>query len=81
MIEPTGAAPDAATSISNLADYSVISAGTDTNGRRQIVIETDLPPGRPNCGVISSRRKERRFQRVKDIPVAGKVEVFWSKYR
>jgi transposase len=32
-------------------------------------------------GVVSSRRKERRFQRIRDIPVAGPVEVLWSKYR
>ncbi|MET4134177.1 transposase [Pseudarthrobacter sp. PvP090] len=31
--------------------------------------------------MISSRRKERRLQRLRDIPVAGPVEVLWSKYR
>lgn len=30
---------------------------------------------------IASRRKERRFQRLGDIPVAGPVDVHWSKYR
>ena len=64
------------TSIFNLPDYGVISAGTDANGRRHIVIETDLPPGCPNYGAVSSRSKERRLQRVKEIPVAGAVEVF-----
>lgn len=80
LIENTGAASDAATTIFKLPDYRVISAGTNTNGRRHIVIETDFPPGCP-CDVLSSRRKDRRIQRVKDIPVAGAVEVFRSKYR
>ncbi len=77
MNEPTGVAADAATILFNLPDYHVVST-TDTAGRRQVIVETDQPPG---CGVISSRRKERRLQRLRDIPVAGPVEVFWSKYR
>ncbi|WP_431197116.1 transposase family protein [[Micrococcus luteus] ATCC 49442] len=39
------------------------------------------PTSCPSCGVIASRRKERRFQRLRDIPVAGPVDVLWSKYR
>ncbi|WP_425863802.1 hypothetical protein [Arthrobacter sp. TWP1-1] len=30
---------------------------------------------------MATRRKERRFQRIRDIPVAGKIEVLWRKYR
>jgi transposase len=78
--EPTGVAADAATILFNLPDYYVIST-TVIAGRRQVIVETDQPPGCPSCGVISSRRKERRFQRLRDIPVAGPVEVLWSKYR
>jgi transposase len=78
--EPTGVAADAATILFNLPDYRVIST-TVTAGRRQVIVETDQPPGCPSCGVISSRRKERRLQRLRDIPVAGPVEVLWSKYR
>jgi transposase len=81
LIEPTGAAADAATSIFNLPDYLVISASVLADGRRQVIVETDQPPGCPTCGVVASRRKERRFQRIRDIPVAGAVEVLWSKYR
>ena len=80
MNEPTGVAADAATILFNLPDYHVIST-TVTAGRRQVIVETDQPPGCPSCGVIASRRKERRFQRLRDIPVAGPVEVLWSKYR
>jgi transposase len=78
--EPTGVAADAATILFNLPDYHVVSTAV-TAGCRQVIVETDQPPGCPSCGVISSRRKERRFQRLRDIPVAGPVEVLWSKYR
>jgi transposase len=78
--EPTGVAADAATILFNLPDYHVISA-TDSAGYRQVIVETNQPPGCPSCRVISSRRKERRLQRLRDIPVAGLVEVLWSKYR
>ena len=81
MTEPTGVALDAATILFNLPDYRVISTSVLAVGRRQVVVETDQPPGCPSCGVIASRRKERRFQRIRDIPVAGAVEVLWSKYR
>ena len=81
MTEPTGVAADAATSIFNLPDYRVISATVLADGRRRVIVETDQPPGCPSCGVVASRRKERRFQRIRDIPVAGAVEVLWSKYR
>jgi transposase len=77
--EPTGVAADAATILFNLPDYRVIST-TIIAGRRQVIIETDQPPGCPSCGVIASRRK-RHAQRLRDIPVAGPVDVLWSKYR
>ena len=80
MIEPTGVAADAATILFNLPDYRVISTAVIA-GRRQVIIETDQLPGCPSCGVIASRRKERRLQRLRDIPVAGPVDVLWSKYR
>ncbi|MFF1251243.1 ISL3 family transposase [Pseudarthrobacter sp. NPDC058329] len=80
MNEPTGVAADAATILFNLPDYHVIST-TVTAGGRQVIVETSQPPGYPSCGVIASRRKERRLQRLRDIPVAGPLDVFWSKYR
>ena len=81
MTEPTFVAFDAATSIFNLPDYRVLSVTVLEDGRRQIIVETDQPPGCPSCGVVATRRKERRLQRIRDIPVAGAVEVLWSKYR
>jgi len=80
LIEPTGVAADAATILFNLPGYRVIST-TVTAGRRQVIVETDQPPGCPSCGVIASRGKERRFQRLRDIPVAGPGDVLWSKNR
>jgi transposase len=80
-VVPIGAAPDAATSIFNLPDYRVISASVLADGSRRVIVETDQPPGCPSCGVVATRRKERRFQRIRDIPIAGAVEVLWSKYR
>lgn len=38
------------------------------------------PTNRPTCGVIASRRKERCLQGLRDVPVAGSVDVLWSKY-
>jgi hypothetical protein len=81
LTEPTGVAADAATILFNLPDYRVISTTVAADGQRQVIIESEQPPGCPSCGVVASRRKERRFQRIRDIPVAGTVEVLWSKYR
>ena len=81
LTEPIVVASDAATSIFNLPDYRVISATVLDDGRRRVIVETDQPPGCPSCGVVATRRKERRFQRIRDIPVGGAVEVLWSKYR
>ncbi len=81
MTEPTGVVADAATILFNLPDYRVISTTVAADGQRQVIIESEQPPGCPSCGVVASRRKERRFQRIRDIPVAGAVEVLWSKYR
>ncbi|MEO5315807.1 hypothetical protein PV772_17095 [Pseudarthrobacter sp. CC12] len=59
MIEPTGVAADAATILFNLPDYRIISTSIIA-GRRQVIVETDQPAGCPSCGVIASKRKERR---------------------
>lgn len=80
MNEPTGVTADPATILFNLPDYRVIATTLTPRGR-QVIVETDQPPGCPSCGVIAVRRKERRLQRLRDIPVAGPVEVLWSKYR
>ncbi|MDE8668410.1 transposase family protein [Pseudarthrobacter sp. H3Y2-7] len=81
MTEPNGVAPDAATSIFNLPDYRVIPATVLDDGSRRIIFEAEQPPGCPTCGVVATRRKERRVHRIRDIPVAGAVEVLRSRYR
>jgi hypothetical protein len=77
LIEPTGIAADAATVLFNLPDYRVNSTSV-TAGRRHVIVESDQPPGCRACGVISSRRKERRLQRLRHIPVAGPMNALWS---
>jgi uncharacterized paraquat-inducible protein A len=79
--EPTVVAVDAATMLFNLPDYRVISTTVTVDGCRQVIVESEQPPRCPSCGVVGTRRKERRFQRRLDIPVAGRIEVSWRKYR
>jgi hypothetical protein len=64
---------------STLPDYRVISAVVLADCRR-FIVETDQPPGRPTRGVVASRRKERRFQRIPASPDRAE-EVLRSKYR
>jgi transposase len=78
--EPTGVAADAATILFNLPDYRVISTTV-----------TAWPPAghhrnRPATGLPELRSHRvppegTPLQRLRDIPVAGPVEVLWSKYR
>lgn len=81
MIEPTSPHPDGATAIFNLPDYRVTGTKILPCGLRQINVETTAEAGCPSCGVISSRVHPRRPQRLRDIPVAGPVEVLWAKRR
>ena len=81
MNEPTVMAADAATTLFNLSDYRVISTTVTADGCRQVVVESEQLPGCPSCGVVATRRKERRFQRIRDIAIGGKIEVVWRKYR
>lgn len=81
MTELTAARPDAATAIFNLPDYRVLNADILTFGQRRIHVETSIESGCPSCGVIGTRRHSRRKQRIRDIPLAGPVEVLWSKRR
>lgn len=81
MHEPSVLAVDAATMLFNLPDYRVISTTMTGDGCRRVVVESVQPPGCPSCGVVATRREERRFQRIRDIPAAGRIEVVWRKYR
>jgi len=81
VFEPTGSQRDAASTIFNFSDYRVIDA-RDVPGRaRRVEVESTSPPGGPDCGVISVRVHSRRRQRVRDVPMAGTLEVIWCKRR
>ncbi|WP_168223580.1 transposase family protein [Pseudarthrobacter sp. NIBRBAC000502772] len=81
MIEPTSPRPDAATAIFNLPDYRVTDTEILAFGQRRISVEAITESGCPSCGVISVRVHSRRPQRLRDIPIAGPIEVVWAKRR
>ncbi|MEV7529377.1 ISL3 family transposase [Agrococcus sediminis] len=81
MYEPTRPSRDAASLIFNLPDYRVIAASDLPGGGRCVEVESTAPPGCPGCGVLASRVHSRRRQRLRDVPVAGAVEVVWRKRR
>ncbi|MDT0193804.1 transposase family protein [Arthrobacter sp. AB6] len=81
MIEPTSPRPDAATAIFNLPEYRVTGTEVLAFGQRRIHVVATAEAGCPCCGVISGRVHSRRPQRLRDIPVAGPVEVQWAKRR
>jgi len=81
VFEPTGSLRDAASTIFNLPDYRVIDAVDLPDGGRQVVVESTAVPGCPSCGVVAEVVHARRCQRLRDIPLAGRVEVVWAKRR
>jgi transposase len=81
LTELTSQRPDAGTAIFHLPDYRVPETEIPGFGQRRIHVEGTAESGCPDCGVIATRRHSRRRQRVRDIPVAGPVEVIWSKRR
>ena len=81
MSEPTVSQRDAASTLFNLPGYRVIDAVDTAGGGRRVLIVSTEPPGCPACGVISTRVHQRIRQRVRDVPVAGAVEVVWCKRR
>jgi len=81
VFEPTGSQRDAASTIFNLSDYRVIDAFEVPGRARRVEVESTSPPGCPACGVISVRVHSRRRQRIRDVPVAGALEVVWCKRR
>jgi transposase len=81
VFEPTGSRRDAASAIFNLPDYRVVSAVDADDGLRRVEVESTDPPGCPGCGVLAVRVHSRRRQRLRDLPVAGPVELVWVKRR
>ena len=81
MFEPTGSQRDAASAIFNLPDYHVLTAVDTDDGSRRVEVESTVSPGCPVCGVLAVRVHSRRRQRLRDLPVAGPVELVWVKRR
>lgn len=81
LIEATSQCPGAATAIFNLPDYRVTGTEIFAFGQRRIYVDAAGEAGCPSCGVISTRVHSRRPQRLRDIPVAGPLEVVWAKRR
>lgn len=81
MTEPTVSRRDAASTIFNLPDYRVVDAVDLPDGGRRVTVASTDPPGCPGCGVIATKVHSRRLQRIRDVPVAGAVEVVWAKRR
>jgi transposase len=81
VFEPTGSQRDAASAIFNLPNYRVIDAVTEAGGVRRVEVESTAPPGCPVCGVLARRVHSRRRQRLRDLPVAGPMQLVWVKRR
>ena len=84
MFEPTGSQRDAASAIFNLPDYRVTAVeedADDADGVRRIEVESTAAPGCPVCGVLAVRVHSRRRQRVRNLSVAGPVQLVWIKRR
>ena len=82
MCQPTGLQRDAASTIFNLPNYRVIDAvEIPDDGGRRVTVESVDDPACPACGVIAVKVHSRRLQRIRDVPVAGAVEVVWAKRR
>ena len=81
MIEPTVLQRDAASTLFNLPGCRVTDAIDTAGGGRRVLVVSTEPPGCPACGVVSTRVHQRTRQRVRDVPIAGAVEVIWCKRR
>lgn len=82
MIEATCSRREAASVLFNLPGYRVVDAVDTALGVRRVMIESTEAEGAcPSCGVLTSRVHQRTTQRVRDVPVAGPVQVVWAKRR
>ena len=59
----------------DLPGYRVVSAVDMLDGGREVVIAaTSVEEGCPSCGVLSNRVHSRSRQRLRDVPIAGRVD-------
>ena len=81
MHENTGSQRDAASTIFNLPNYQVIDVIDLPDGAGGWWSPRPFPPGCASCGVLATKVHSRRSQKVRDVPVAGAIEVVWAKRR
>jgi transposase len=72
---------DAASVLFNLPGYRVIAATDGPDGRRVVIESVEVEGACPSCGVVTTRVHQRTMQHVRDVPVAGSVQVWWRKRR
>jgi transposase len=79
---------DAASVLFNLPGYRVVDASDGlpralgaAGGRRVLVESVEVEGGCPSCVVLTSRVHQVTLQRVRDVPVAGALEMMWRKRR
>jgi transposase len=78
----TGSPRDAASVLFDLPGYRVESAVDLPDGGREVVIAAVAAEAAcPNCGVLSRRVHQRTWQRLRDVPVAGRVGVVLVRRR
>lgn len=86
MFEPTGLPRDAASVLFDLPGYRVVHAVDDVDGdgrpvRVVTIASTAVEAACPACGVLSGRVHQVRASRLRDIPMAGRVEVVLRRRR
>jgi transposase len=78
----TGSSRDAASVLFDLPGYRVLQALDLPGGARQVLVAaTSREEACPGCGVLSRRIHQRTRQRLRDVSVAGRVEVVLLKRR
>lgn len=82
MNEATGSLRDAASVLLNLPGHRVLKAVDHPDGAREVLVaSTATQAACPGCGVLSSRVHQRVRQRLRDVPVAGAVDVVLVRRR
>lgn len=76
MSETTGSQRDAASVLFNLPGYRVVEAVDGAGGDRAVLIAAVAVEGAcPDCGVLTAQVHQVVRQRLRDVPIAGRVQV------
>ena len=82
MNEATGSLRDAASVLFDLPGHRVLDAIDRDDGAREVLIASSATEAAcPGCGVLSRRVHQRVRQRLRDVPVAGAVDVVLERRR